>query len=376
MATLTAEFHEISQVDETSAWRLPKSIPELDGIRGLAILMVLICHSSSWVTTEWLRTFLHHGRIGVDLFFVLSGFLITGILLDTRHAPNRTRNFYIRRGLRIWPLYFTFLMAAGLLFRRMLPQSPQLWLYALFVQNFFYFLGRGPFLDPTWSLAVEEQFYLVWPWVAFRVRRETVLKICCVVLFVSPLIRFVANALFHSEEIISVNTLCRLDGMAMGGALAAWIRQPNFSLNRLRTFAWRILPIGCLGSLVSLALEKEYAFARAMSYSMLAAVFGGMVAMAIVQNGEKQPYPRFFRQRWMTYLGKVSFALYLFNYPIYVIVHGNAGHRLIVASKLGESMSEWTMFLLANILLLAATWVSWKILESPMLKLKSRLAPR
>src|SRR4051794_3114804 len=187
MATITTELAFDAVDISANPWVLPKVIPELDGIRGIAILMVLVCHASSWMASDRWRMFLQNGRVGVDLFFVLSGFLITGILLDTRHDKNRTRNFYVRRGLRIWPLYFVFLAVALIAFRKMLPAQPNIWVYVLFIQNFLYLREAGPFLEPTWSLAVEEQFYMVWPWLAFRLSRATIFKVCCAVLVVSPL---------------------------------------------------------------------------------------------------------------------------------------------------------------------------------------------
>ncbi len=376
MASSTAELLlDHAEVPECT-WALPKVIPELDGIRGLAILMVLVCHSSSWMQSERWRILLLNGRSGVDLFFVLSGFLITGILLDTRHDHERTRNFYVRRGLRIWPLYFVFLLVAVTAFRWMLPPQPHLWAYLLFIQNFLYWDGTGPFFQPSWSLAVEEQFYALWPWVCFRVRRETVFKICLAVLMFAPIIRFLYRINLSSEELSYVNTFCRLDGIAMGGALAAWVREPIFDVERLKRFAVPALLLGGSGALATLAVREISVICRDLSYSFLAVAFGGMVALAIYCQDHANGYSTFLRQRWLRYLGKVSFALYLFNYPIYVLAHGNHALSLMARLHLNDFASALALLVLENFVLFSAVWVSWNALESPMLKLKSRWAPR
>jgi peptidoglycan/LPS O-acetylase OafA/YrhL len=311
--------------------------------------------------------------VGVDLFFVLSGFLITGILLDTRADHNRTKSFYLRRGLRIWPLYFVFLTAAWAGFSRMLPAEPHLWIYVLFAQNFFFFLGQGPFLDPTWSLAVEEQFYLLWPWVAFRVRRETIIKISGCVMLASPFVRWAAETRFGTD-VASLNTLCRLDGLAMGGLLAAWIRTAEFDPKLLGRFARIAIAMGGAGALVSLAAREELIAARVLSHSFLAIAFGGTVALSLRQQANVKPFATFLRKDWLRWVGKVSFALYLFNYPIYVLAHGVRAQKLFAGwSPMAGSIG---VLVLENGLLFIAAWLSWHVLESRMLKLKSRLAPR
>jgi peptidoglycan/LPS O-acetylase OafA/YrhL len=134
--SVTAAPLALDRVHKTHrGWTLPRAVPELDGIRGLAILLVLICHATSFMEPGLWRSLLSYGKVGVYLFFVLSGFLITGILIDTKQDYHRTRNFYVRRGRRIWPLHFVYLAGAMLLFRRMLPPQPHLWAYLLFIQK-------------------------------------------------------------------------------------------------------------------------------------------------------------------------------------------------------------------------------------------------
>jgi peptidoglycan/LPS O-acetylase OafA/YrhL len=372
----TAEV--ILERDEVPAQvrRLPAQIPELDGIRGLAILLVMICHSAMWLPDSPLLHGLRQGKMGVDLFFVLSGFLITGILLDTRGQPNAKRNFYIRRGLRIWPLYFAFLATTFLLFRRMIPAHISPWAHLLFVQNLFYFSGMGPFLDPPWSLAVEEQFYLVWPWVAMSVRRETLLKICCAVLMLSPLFRCLCKASGADYAFIYNHTLCRLDCIGIGAAIAAWVRDPEFSGAQLRRFpAWAV-PIGIAGYALCNLVQEQFLFAIELRYSFTALAFGGVLALALYSQGSSSIFASTLRHSALRGLGRVSFALYLFNYPIYTIMHGNMANRLFARVPLPSFGVNAMRFISENMLLLAAASCSWVLFESRLLRWKTKFAPR
>src|SRR3984885_11738011 len=147
-------------------------IPQLDAVRGLAVLSVLL-HNTDVDPAFPLGFIAANGWMGVDLFFVLSGFLITGILVDTKNSDGYFRNFYVRRCLRIWPLYYSLLFFMFVIvrflsqseFQAVVQTSSPWWAFPLFLQNFLLPISTnaaGP-LGVTWSLAIEEQFYLVWP---------------------------------------------------------------------------------------------------------------------------------------------------------------------------------------------------------------------
>ena len=146
--------------------QIPKYIPQLDGLRGIAILIVLLAHLD-YLPIFGSAKYLKYGRTGVDLFFVLSGFLITGILLDTKEFPGYFKNFYARRALRIWPIYYAMLILFFSLLPAIFPHHSfhtdwNAWpYYATYTQNLFYNFPHSTPLGPTWSLAVEEQYYMV-----------------------------------------------------------------------------------------------------------------------------------------------------------------------------------------------------------------------
>src|SRR5439155_22028500 len=150
-------------------------IRQLDAIRGVAILTVILHNQRDQFPSLHLEQVFENGWMGVDLFFVLSGFLITGILVDTKPSPAYFTNFYARRCLRIWPLYYSMLFFMFAVVPLMRPaeghmiyaRSSPWWAYPLFLQNVLVPIptsATGP-LSVSWSLAVEEQFYLVWPWI-------------------------------------------------------------------------------------------------------------------------------------------------------------------------------------------------------------------
>ena len=154
----------------TNNSKAPERIPELDGLRGLAVLMVMAYHAFAYemVREQWgglaraLVWVTNLGWLGVDLFFVLSGFLITGVLLRTRQDARYLSNFYWRRALRILPLYFFVLLVIGLFYAH---AGQFVLLSALFLVNWASLFGVPLIYGPLWSLAVEEHFYLFWPWV-------------------------------------------------------------------------------------------------------------------------------------------------------------------------------------------------------------------
>src|SRR5271163_421935 len=209
---------------------------QLDALRGLAVLLVLL-HNTDRYPSLHLQWISSNGWMGVDLFFVLSGLLITGILLDTKRSEGYFTNFYARRCLRIWPLYYSALLFMFVIVPLLHPSEGQnvfgarsspWWAYPLFLQNFLVPVPTNStgLLGVTWSLAVEEQFYLVWPLVVRFCTEAQLRKIAIAVVCLSPVLRFYLS--LHQVNIYS-NTFCRLDGLMAGALLAILIRSVSFS---------------------------------------------------------------------------------------------------------------------------------------------------
>lgn len=176
-------------------------IPELDGLRGIAILMVVAFHCSIVLTlvagpVKQMRALFVPGWTGVDLFLVLSGFLITGILLESKGSPSYFRRFYLRRVLRIFPVYYVALLVClGLLGSVLIPESLRLWnvylTYGLHLSNWLSLGGLEiPALNHFWSLALEEQFYLCWPLAVLLLSRKGLGWACLALIVSAPMVRF------------------------------------------------------------------------------------------------------------------------------------------------------------------------------------------
>ena len=243
-------------------------LPELDGLRAIAVLLVLCAHLLCFVPIPWFDWLVEKGWVGVDLFFVLSGFLIGGILLDHRPSENYYRVFYLRRFLRIVPLYAV-LVFPGLLILSCGLQSHfsghslagqsaiGAWLCVFFVQNFgsLFHLDVPQYLAPTWSVAVEEQFYLLLPPLVRNLDRKKLLKILVLAIVSAPLLRGIMILTLGSNAARPCYVLlpCRWDSLLLGVASALAYRHPNFRpwlasrwrsaqifwlLSMLGSFAW------------------------------------------------------------------------------------------------------------------------------------------
>lgn len=329
-------------------------------MRGLAILAVIALHSG---VLSW-------GWAGVDLFFALSGFLITGILLDAKAAggqgwANYGRPFYARRALRILPLAYVTMAAAFIVapaIHRLPPTSlkEQAW-YWLYISNWWIWprADSGWQLSHFWSLAVEEQFYLCWPWIVLALSRERLAKLALLLLLLSPLLRLavllapVPPQVGHSYETL---TFVRLDGLAAGAFVAVLARSPG-GLARWTRQIYTILAVGVVSFAAvwySAAEHLSYVF----RYSTASWAAGAFVAASLTL---RSGLPLFvLRHRWLRWVGKTSYATY--------IIHPFVGDKL--ADRWSMSPTAHLIATLSVTLLLSA--LSWAVLEHPILSLKRR----
>jgi peptidoglycan/LPS O-acetylase OafA/YrhL len=328
------------------------------------------------------------GWCGVDLFFVLSGFLITGILLDSKGAPHYFRNFYARRALRIFPLYYGLLAVvflAGPMFQTLATpkfealaqdQLP-LWLYysnlAVAWHNDFYFDAEWIEFNHFWSLAIEEQFYLVWPAVILLCGRRTLAAVCLTLIAVALLLRgaFVLDG-DHKWTVYAL-TPCRWDGLALGGLLALASRTPGWWAPLARPA--RILAVACFLLLIGLAaqgngLEYDKPSIQVFGYSLLVLFFGVLVILA-VNAPNSSIAGRVWSHPVFRFFGKYSYGLY--------VVHPNVMEHLARILPV-EALAQWSgapalgalSFVVASLCLsVALAWLSWHLYEKHFLKLKA-----
>jgi peptidoglycan/LPS O-acetylase OafA/YrhL len=346
-------------------------IPELDGIRGIAILLVMLCHFGViFCPSKRIGEGLGFGWIGVNLFFGLSGFLITGILLDSRGSYDYFRRFYARRLFRIFPVYYSllfFFFHVGPLLSRfpsmhMLARDRgQEWRYWTYLMNWSAFNVRSRTLAHLWSLCVEEQFYIFWPVVIRYAPRRSLKWICLLIAILSPLARFIAFASGVSPIRIYGETVFRLDGLALGALIA--IAQRDVNLHRVVERFWKPLAIlACVAMAVILLRDGEYFQGRAMQ------VIGGsalsVISAAAVLLARKES--RLLPSPILRSFGKYSYAIYAWHYLLAVCAR---------ASFQGElRWSEFVCVLVGSITVCwAVGWISWTLIEAPAAWLRDHL---
>ena len=359
----------------------PLQVPALDGVRGLAILMVLLTHSTGALPSTgagpWLAPLFAIGWAGVDLFFVLSGYLITRILISTRSASNYFASFYVRRLLRIAPLYYAslVLVAVVILVRDggwLESRLPSLWpglaLHAVYLQNWPIF-WEGPqshLLAHFWSLAIEEQFYLVWPLVVRFSSPSRLLRICAIGLAVSVFLR-VAVVMLYGGEAGAKFTLTRMDGLLLGAALATWTIDRE--VPRAALVASFAVPIAVF-SVIGVVAPAEFLMPDVMMFTAgvaAAALFsGGLVACALRPGA----VARQFENRGLMTLGVVSYGLYVMHYPFFVVSH------VVLRPLLNVNLPlSLTVICALSGMCLVAAKLSFHYFETAFLRLKTMFAP-
>jgi len=380
-----------------------RKISELDGVRGIAILLVLLFHAApqdlvsnlhlpepvAGAASLLLYPVATLGWAGVDLFFVLSGFLITTILLQAKAGPRYFRNFYARRFLRIFPIYYASLFMLTIVVPLLKPSAHAIAphdrvLFLFYLQNWLetfqtYTGFRSGFLAHFWSLAVEEQFYLVWPLAVYLLTPRQLMRLCAGLIAASLLVRIAVNVLVPNPwvdfNLVHFNTIARFDTLAMGALIACATMHYEAALaqvwsKRRATVVLVALGLALLGILLlspSLPHVTNAAF-RTVGYSVLAAGWAVFLLRALRAPPEAFTR-RALRIRALTYTGAISYGLYVFHYPVFGAVAalmrrpGFQGHPLVVSLATP---------VLALSLTFAAASLSFRFFESPILSLKRR----
>jgi peptidoglycan/LPS O-acetylase OafA/YrhL len=373
-------------------------LPELDVLRFFAFFAVFVSHSSPYgvYDRDPLGALGTSGSFGVDLFLVLSGYLLTSLLLRERERTNDidVKAFYIRRGLRIWPLYYFFLVLCFLL--TLIPESiisaPPLFpgnlflpvqlksyfFLAIFLFNFniagSFFTNPGLFMAHLWTISLEEQFYLFWPWIARYVPRPRIVVVPLVMIAVACIAR--ATLPLYPDRRVWTNTLTRLDPIAIGILIALIPRLNLRPVHRLVLvmvgFAcWEFAAYYCgiNGLTEQLSTSKI-----SMGYPAIALGSGAFLLATLGAKSFRSGSPLV---RYLVYLGKISYGLYVYN-QIAIFI----GRLLLFRGALGgfvtpgrpRLMGFAIAFILSFGLNVALAAASYRWLEAPFLRLKERFA--
>jgi peptidoglycan/LPS O-acetylase OafA/YrhL len=360
------------------AW-LPTFIPAFDGLRGIAILAVLLYHSHARLEGTFLEKWVVWGWTGVSLFFVLSGFLITGIILDARPGPGFYKHFFLRRALRIWPAYWLLLFLFYFFFpfvfsgyKWMLHDvagAPWL-LLMLFLQNLWPITLPGA-IGPTWSLAIEQQFYVFWTPLARHLPPRWLLVPAAAMLVLSIAVRR-----FYGSHLTPTNTLIHLDSLAVGCMIGIALRVFAWSPALWKWIARAGLCVGASG--VWLMLHRGSAFTD----TLLAFGFGGMLLEALLgdttpRRGPQQArgwlagagrslYCRVLELRPLVFVGKISYGLYLIHILVFSLLGGYVDKNLDAFGIPGNL----AIVAIRVVVAIGCAALMWRYFEKPILAYK------
>ncbi|MFW5700459.1 MAG: acyltransferase family protein [Cyclobacteriaceae bacterium] len=349
--------------------------PVLDSIRGLAIILVLLFHCFPYIGIFGL------GWFGVDLFFVLSGFLITGILVDTVDHPHYWRNFAGRRVLRIFPLYYFSLLIfvvinwlfadinnhEAIQFNFFINHQHWYWLY---ISNWLV-MFEGDWLPTSifnhyWSLAIEEQFYLLWPVLVvmiYKWRPKYFIYVPLIFILFILMLRFILLNKGVAEIPIYNFTFTRLDAISFGALTAVIIRSKRFKLFLQRYiiifFAGALL-LYLMSLMVSGSLSPLSAYFLTYGYTLNAFLFACFILISLA-NTRYDKIKMLYDNQFFRFFGKYSYAIYIFHWPVY---------RLFFDDFIQLVNMKFIASLMVVAITVGLSLLSWYVLEKQFLKLK------
>ncbi len=350
-----------------------KRVMELDGIRGIAAVSVVAFHLAPG--------FAHQGWAAVDCFFVLSGYLITTILLANRADPHYFVNFYVRRLLRIWPIYYLTLLVVIVAYRYMPTKYPidgaiifQYLTYTQNIQMIWFDTAERSIraYGHTWTLAIEEQFYMLWPLVVRFVPRRVLPWLCLMIAAGSVGLR----GMGMPREVLPAHC----DGFASGAILALIVSGRFATGAGRRTCQWGMLMavviaataivVGLWGLSIppSPWTDADVASWRARSIVLYTVLFIGLIGTVVLNAGH--PWLAFLRWRPVVYLGTISYGLYLYHIVVLFAVEAVL-RKLGVSHPFDDSRPIWRSIVEMTMSLMVAG-LSWRYIEQPILQLKSR----
>ena len=353
---------------------IQRHMPELDVLRGCAILAVLLYHGLYWSIGSSPNPLINAlvkatvgGWLGVNLFFVLSGFLITGILIDTKGRPDYYRRFYIRRALRILPAYVAILVLL-LLVRWLTLKSALLCL--LFLANYmdlFRYFHLGTY-SPLWSLSVEEQFYLIWPAIVARLSVRTLMFLSLALCIIEPLLRLLSASSLLPLGNPHTATYLIADNLALGALAAIFARSRYGTLSN----GVKVGLLLCLSGATIFAVGYSFGIAhrtnlvgdslQTVPWNLL---FTGVLLLLL---GLQKP---FFSCRYaapLRFFGEVSYGLYLVHVMIFVRYDDMVRFITRAAWKQAFQQPLTRFFLCAGVSVMLA-WLSRRFYEERFLRM-------
>jgi peptidoglycan/LPS O-acetylase OafA/YrhL len=347
-------------------------VPSLDGVRAVAALMVMFFHFfQNYHPVNYfssiIKTVSGFGQTGVSLFFVLSGFLITRILIKDKQSKNYFLNFYLRRSLRIFPLYYYYLLLVFFIVPFInhtdVPEFSKQIYHWVYLQDFaitFKWDYSGPL--HFWSLAVEEHFYLFFPLLVYYLKENQLIYAVIIILMSSIVVRFILNA--HNFEVFYF-TFSRLDELSLGAVLAILELRNKLtsksSFQYIYLFALVALPTFILWGIYS---KEANSLMQVMKYSLISVTYFCAIAF-IVSAPETNFVKQALTVKPLIYIGKISYGLYVY--------HGLCFHNF---KHIYHGNNDWIIFFGSFSLAIIVSTISFYLFESHFLKFKNYFIPK
>lgn len=381
---LPSIFPSIISTSNRARWT--RHVPALDGVRGLAILLVMahnfnLLEAPETFSGKATNLLLDWGWVGVQLFFVLSGFLITNILLSTKSAGNYFRSFFGRRSVRIFPLYFVALAVGLLLFPLLTGESlegseHQVWLWT-YLSNWAAPMGREVASYPhMWSLAVEEQFYLVWPFVVYFMSRRGLLRLCVGLTAVALLTRIGIRVMDGNPEAAYQFTICRIDAIALGAIAAISFRDDRITgfLERHRSSV-RILLVAAtvLTVVLTRGAPRVGILTQTYGYTLFAIIAAVLVLDTALSTGRGDWLTRFLCWPLLQKAGTYSYGAYVLHKPVHEFFGLPMLQRLTGQQSAGPLLAI-LYFVGLSIVVFFLAYFSFHAIEKHFLALKRHFA--
>ncbi|HWK04091.1 MAG TPA: acyltransferase [Puia sp.] len=348
-----------------------KYVKEFDGWRGLGICFVVLAH--------YFPVYFIGSWVFMEMFFVMSGFLITGILLDSKFKKNYFKTFFLRRVLRVFPLYYLclfilfFLVPASWIDLSYYRQH-QAWFW-FYVENWLYALHGWPevkALRHFWSLAIEEQFYIIWPFVVYLFSPKKLIWFCIFLFFFSIGFRNIGMHIGFVMPFPYVATFGRMEGIVLGSIIAVLVRT-NKSILEKYTY-----PVTILSALLSLAtfavartMHMEYALHYFFNYTFVDIFFAGMIVLTLC-SAELRGFKKMLNWPFFKQMGIMSYCIYIFHYPIQIIINLNFFEYFRQQTN-NDLAAKMICIFVAFLITIPVVYIIHRKVEVPLWKIKKKI---
>lgn len=373
---------------------------EIDGLRAIAAFLVIWAHAADMagaisqrsITGDWYMDLARLGSSGVTLFFILSGFLITGILIDTKDSASKFKSFYIRRCLRIIPPYYLGILLIFILINCFSLSGGDYQMSWVFIYHLLFISNWVPFFDPDniaasyadlawfmhlWSLAVEQQFYLVWPavFLAFykdKSPRNMIFLICGLIVF-STVLRVVVTYSWYWQPAY-IGTLTRMDALFAGAILAVVMGHSPAALETIKKCGQALLPLLCviLGAVfLATAGGGKSMNVNTVLIVPLTAVIYFFLVNAMIVPAKENLIRKLLKHKWIQHCGEISYGLYIFSLSAQIAL----GNMLIELGSKNFWINHIVILLPGFVITYMAAYLSYRFMEKPIMSWKNVLAP-